>query len=245
MTDVLGEQQESIDPLQELSAFMPEWLAGSIGAVAEMSPAEYGWRLMIALLFGGGIALVYRFSHGRGNRDARSFYTTLILLCGLIAMVTVVIGGNVAKAFSLVGALSIVRFRTVVEDTRDTAFVIFSVIVGMAAGSGYLWLPTIGTVAVGGTAILLSSFQAMPTQSPTTMALSVRMGLSAQSQETLQTTLADCVESFRLYSAETAKQGAVIDFGYEVRLSSPDNISTLTLRLLQIESVQSVMVKEQ
>ena len=60
-----------------------------------------------------------------------------MLLSILIAMVTQVIGDNVARAFSLVGALSIVRFRTVVRDTVDTAFVIFAVAVGMAVGAGH------------------------------------------------------------------------------------------------------------
>ena len=60
---------------------------------------------------------------------------TLVLLTILIAMVTQVIGDNVARAFSLVGALSIVRFRTVVRDTQDTAYVIFAVAVGMAVGA--------------------------------------------------------------------------------------------------------------
>ena len=51
-----------------------------------------------------------------------------MLLSILIAMVTQVIGDNIARAFSLVGALSIVRFRTVVRDTQDTAYVIFAVV---------------------------------------------------------------------------------------------------------------------
>jgi hypothetical protein len=57
-----------------------------------------------------------------------SFPITLALLSVLIAMSTQVIGDNVARAFSLVGALSIVRFRTVVRDTKDTAYVIFAVV---------------------------------------------------------------------------------------------------------------------
>ena len=69
------------------------------------------------------------------NDEAESFTVTLVLLTILIAMVTQVIGDNVARAFSLVGALSIVRFRTVVRDTQDTAYVIFAVAVGMAVGS--------------------------------------------------------------------------------------------------------------
>ena len=54
----------------------------------------------------------------------------------LIAIVMVVIGDSVARAFSLVGALSIIRFRTVVQDARDIAFVFFSLAVGMAIGAG-------------------------------------------------------------------------------------------------------------
>ena len=69
------------------------------------------------------------------NEEAESFVVTLVLLTILIAMVTQVIGDNVARAFSLVGALSIVRFRTVVRDTQDTAYVIFAVAVGMAVGA--------------------------------------------------------------------------------------------------------------
>ncbi len=62
----------------------------------------------------------------RGEALPATFPTTLVLLAALIAMVTQVIGDNVARAFSLVGALSVVRFRTVVKDTQDTAFVIMA-----------------------------------------------------------------------------------------------------------------------
>ena len=73
-----------------------------------------------------------------------------MLLSILIAMVTQVVGDNVARAFSLVGALSIVRFRTVVRDTQDTAYVIFAVAIGMAIGAHHFWvaLAGVGVVAL-------------------------------------------------------------------------------------------------
>ena len=76
------------------------------------------------------------------GEEAESFVATLVLLTILIAMVTQVIGDNIARAFSLVGALSIVRFRTVVRDTQDTAYVIFAVAVGMAVGANHRWWPS-------------------------------------------------------------------------------------------------------
>src|SRR3954451_19442462 len=104
-------------------------------------------RLVLALVLGLAIAWVYRRARGL-NGEAESFGVTLVLLTILIAMVTQVIGDNVARAFSLVGALSIVRFRTVVRDTQDTAYVIFAVAVGMAVGAGHPGLAASGLAVI-------------------------------------------------------------------------------------------------
>ena len=111
-------------------------------------------RLVLALLLGLAIAWVYRRARPM-NDEAESFGVTLVLLTILIAMVTQVIGDNVARAFSLVGALSIVRFRTVVRDTQDTAYVIFAVAIGMAMGANHPSVALCGLVVVGVTALLL------------------------------------------------------------------------------------------
>ena len=62
-------------------------------------------------------------------------------------------GNNAARAFSLVGAVSVIRFRTPLEDTRDTAFVLFAVILGMASGVGYFEVGLLGLLAVGVTTV--------------------------------------------------------------------------------------------
>src|SRR5436190_9062206 len=103
-------------------------------------------RLLVAFAFGCVIAAIYRWTAPSRNRTP-SFVPTLVLLTILIAMVTQVIGNSAAKAFTLVGALSIVRFRTNVRDTRDTAFVIFAVIVGIAIGSWH-WRAAVPGAAV-------------------------------------------------------------------------------------------------
>src|SRR5437867_12271275 len=102
---------------------MSEFLTTSLTGGGHISPAELVARLLAAFGFGIAIALLYHFTRpleARGN----SFPMTILMLCVLIAMVTQVIGDSVARAFSLAGALSIVRFRTVVRDTQDTAWVI-------------------------------------------------------------------------------------------------------------------------
>src|SRR5262245_42272347 len=86
-------------------------------------------RLGIALVLGLVVAAIFRLTFGRRKTDAASMATTLILLSVLVAMMMMTIADNAARAFTLAGTLAIVRFRTVVEDSRDTAFVICSVAV--------------------------------------------------------------------------------------------------------------------
>ena len=83
-------------------------------------------------------------------------------------MVTQVIGDNVARAFSLVGALSIVRFRTVVRDTQDTAYVIFAVAVGMAVGAGHPGLAASGLGVIAFAAFVMRKGVVAAVRSATT-----------------------------------------------------------------------------
>src|SRR5687768_13082140 len=117
-------------------------------------PAEPGdWtsvlvNIGIAFLLGLLIVAIYRMTH-RQMTVSFSFVNTLILICMIMAMVIMVIGDNIARAFGLAGAMSIVRFRTVVKDTRDTACVFYAIGAGMASGTGNLRLALIGTPLIG------------------------------------------------------------------------------------------------
>ena len=66
----------------------------------------------------------------------------------IVAIVMMVIGNNLARAFALVGALSIIRFRTVIKDTKDTAYVFLALAGGMAAGTSSYFLAITGVVFV-------------------------------------------------------------------------------------------------
>src|SRR6059058_5955064 len=133
---------------------MPDFLKSPFGSGPDVAPLDVLMRLLAALALGGVVAWIYRRTR-KSSEVAASFPITLVLLSILIAMVTQVIGDNVARAFSLVGALSIVRFRTIVRDTQDTAYVIFAVAVGMAVGAKDLWVGVMGIGVVGFAAWLM------------------------------------------------------------------------------------------
>ena len=85
------------------------------------------------------VAYVYQYTH-KGLSYSQSFTMTLVFVAAIVAVVMMVIGSSLARAFAMVGALSIIRFRTVVKDTKDTAFVFAALAQGMAAGTSSYFL---------------------------------------------------------------------------------------------------------
>ncbi len=104
-------------------------------------------NLLLAFFLGIICSWFYRWTY-KGFSYSVSYIITLILLAPITSFVIMVIGNNVARAFSLVGALSIIRFRTPLKDTRDTAFVFLSLGIGFATGTKAYALAIIGTIAV-------------------------------------------------------------------------------------------------
>lgn len=221
---------------------MFDWLTESLSLSSAVSAEQVLVRLTVALAYGACVALIYRASHGRHEADARTLITTLVLLSILIAMVTMVIGDSVARAFSLVGALSIVRFRTVVDDTRDTAFVIFAVIVGMAAGAGLLLVPLLGIPVVGVAAVVLGRSEKQPQADTRKSTLTIRLALGRDPEE-LSSILKQHLDDYQLVAVETARQGSALEMKYVVRLRSAAAMPALVRELNQVAGVQSVEVR--
>lgn len=217
---------------------MPDFLKSAFALESDFSALTVLSRLLAALILGVAVAGIYRGTRGR-TEPPSTFPTTLVLLTVLIAMVTQVIGDNVARAFSLVGALSIVRFRTVVRDTQDTAYVIFAVAIGMAIGAHNLWAALIGLLVVGLTAFLMSSRNAAATPPPSYL-LSVRLGLANDPDALLGDTLNAALLERKLTSLETARQGASLDVVYEIKLRPSTAAAEFIKTLNRIEGVQSV-----
>ncbi len=220
---------------------MPEWLSSP-----GVEPVAVLARLAAALAMGCVVAWI----HARTSHEAEmgaSFPATLVLLSVLIAMVTQVIGDNVARAFSLVGALSIVRFRTVVRDTRDTAFVIFAVVVGMAGGAQNVWVGLLGLAVGGAAAFALSALISKAADAPLQWTPEQKVTIRAARAVDLEKTVGGIMNAhstrFRLASIGTVKFGTAVDAEFEITLA-PGLPAEELLRLIgRIEGVQDVKIE--
>ena len=217
---------------------MPEFFRSSLLTNSPANWMEVAFRLVAAVVLGLGVAGVYRVTRPKAYVTP-SFPITLVLLSVLIAMVTQVIGTNVALAFSLVGALSIVRFRTVVRDTEDTAFVIFAVAIGMAVGAQNLVVALAGLVIVGLTVILLKPRRgARPDESQ--YQVTVRVGVGHDVETLLAPALDTHLLRRQLVSIGTVKQGMSVEVAYAGAIGGGKKPESLVKALNRLEGVQSV-----
>ena len=104
-------------------------------------------NLLVATFIGVCIYVSYYFSH-TGTIYNKKFNVSLVMLTILTSMVMTVIGNNIALSLGMVGALSIVRFRTAIKDSRDTAYIFWTIIVGICCGVGDYFVAGIGTIIV-------------------------------------------------------------------------------------------------
>lgn len=91
--------------------------------------------IMTSFISGIIISMTYIKTHERG-RHSQNFSLTIVLLPAIIATIIMLIGSDIAKAFSLAGAFSIIRFRSAPGDPKDIAYVLFAMAAGLSAGVG-------------------------------------------------------------------------------------------------------------
>jgi hypothetical protein len=98
-----------------------------------------------AVIISAVIFVSYRFSHSSAVYSAK-FNVSLVMITIVTTLIMCVIGNNVALSLGMVGALSIVRFRTAIKDSRDTVYIFWAIIVGICCGVGDFVVASIGSV---------------------------------------------------------------------------------------------------
>ena len=111
--------------------------------------------LFFSILFGLIVAKVYMFAHSSPSYS-KSFTIGLVLITPLVASIMLVIGASIIRAFTLLGALALIRFRNAVKEPWDTAIIFWAVVVGMTVGSKLYLFASLILFVIGALLIILS-----------------------------------------------------------------------------------------
>lgn len=126
---------------------MEKYLQGIIESMGALSVEDIILRIGVSAIFALAIFISYRLTHS-GSVYSAKFNITLVTLTILTTMVMTVIGNNLALSLGMVGALSIIRFRTSIKDSRDTAYIFWTIIIGICCGVGDFTVAGIGSAVV-------------------------------------------------------------------------------------------------
>lgn len=123
---------------------MKDKLYTLFGTTGDLSLQSITLNILMAALIGLVICISYGITH-RGTIYSKKFNVSLLILTILTGTVMTVIGNNIALSLGMVGALSIVRFRTAIKDSRDTVYIFWTIIVGICCGVGDYVVASIGS----------------------------------------------------------------------------------------------------
>lgn len=123
-----------------------------------MSPLRVLITLLLALAVGGFICFIYKRTFG-GVMYSRNFNLSLIVLTMVTSLMLMLINNSLALSMGMVGALSIIRFRTAIKDPMDTVFMFWSVGEGIALGTKFYDIAVISAIAIGVVLAAMGAFK--------------------------------------------------------------------------------------
>ena len=177
-------------------------------------------------------------THG-GYSYSKSFLQTIVLVGVTVALIMIIIGSDIARAFALVGAMSIVRFRTPVKDARDLVFVFAAIAIGMACGTQFHVFAAIFTAFVAGLVLLFHywGFGDLPNKGYV-----VKMRIKGADKDRVAELCGQLCKRFSIVSVTRSHSGDLEDVIYEVELKRGIAYNDLLERLTKAIHPESVNV---
>ncbi len=200
-----------------------DWFANQL---SNFTPINVAIALIAALIMSVIIALVYKKTY-RGVLYSPSFALTLILLTLVTTPVVMAIGSNVALSMGMVGALSIVRFRTAVKDPLDTAYMFWAITMGILIGANAYVIAVVAVLAIS---VIMLAISYLRLRKQNNYLLVLHYDESALRD--IESTLKRNTRSYRMRSKTVTRSGA--EMTVEVRLDGRVNIVT---DMLDIQNV--------
>jgi hypothetical protein len=195
-------------------------------------------NILIAFLLGILIATLYRFTF-QGISYSTDFVNTLIIITMVTTVVIMVIGNNLARAFGLVGAMSIIRFRTALKDSRDIAFVFFGLAAGMTAGSGIHIIGIVGIPLIC-LIILLLYWTKYGARDQKEFLLRFLIAAGELEEPVYKTIFEKYLSDHSILNVQSARLGHFLEMSFKIQFNKKDQSQPFIRDLSALEGVERV-----
>jgi len=179
-----------------------------------LSIADSIMAITLSFILALMITQIYKITY-RGIRYSQSFVHTIIIMSVVVSVVMAVIGNNIAVAFGLVGAFSIIRFRSAMNDPKDIAFIFFGMVSGIACGLGFYLLAVVFTITVSIFIYILFLFN-YGKQNSTEKTLKITVPENLHYEGLFEDIFNSKLDFFQLLSVQTTNLGTMIQLEYTI-----------------------------
>ena len=176
--------------------------------------------MVLSFVLSAFIGWIYKITH-QGASYTQSFVLTLVMNGMIVALVMLIVGSDIARAFSLVGALSIIRFRNAIKETRDVGFIFFTMVIGMAIGTRFYLLGIVGAVVIS-LIILLMTRMNWFAQEVSNQFLSIQVPSDLAFDKIFDQLFLKYTKASELISVTSVQSGVLSELTYSVSMKKRD-----------------------
>jgi len=205
---------------------------------AEFSVLDIVIVMALSFILSAFIGWIYKITH-RGTSYTQSFVFTLVLNGMVVALVMMIVGSNIARAFSLVGALSIIRFRNAVKETRDVGFIFFTMAIGMAIGTRFYLLAIAGAVVISLMILVMMRFNWFERQMASQI-LRVQVPSDLPFDSLFDKPFVKYTSVSELISVDTVHSGLLTELTYSVGMKKSNQIQAFLTELRNLNGNNKV-----
>lgn len=184
----------------------------------ELTIASLAMCLSASLILGFVVSLI----HMKTTKSNKNFVTTLAILPSLVSMVILLVNGNLGTSVAIVGAFTLVRFRSIPGNSREILSVFFAMAIGLACGVGYLAFAALFTVLIS-LIILITSLSNFGESTNKTKVLKVLIPEDLDYTSVFNDLFNENLDYYDLVSAKTVNMGSIFELTYHVNLKKEIN----------------------
>ncbi|MGW5386371.1 DUF4956 domain-containing protein [Nocardia sp. NPDC003963] len=196
--------------------------------------------LSLSFVLAAIVGWVYRYTH-KNVSYSQSYVQTLVMVGMIVSLIMLVVGSNIARAFALVGALSVIRFRNAIKETRDVGFIFLVMAIGMTTGTRFYLLAVAATVAICLVMLIMYKFNWFKLDVQRQV-VKVQVPPEQEYTALVEDVLIRYCAEFELVSTETVRSGALNELYYTAQLKKGRKSAELIAALSGVNTGQRVTV---
>ncbi len=207
---------------------------------SQFSILDVVFCLVLTFALSAFIGWIYKATH-RGTSYTQSFVQTLVLNGMVVALVMLIVGSSIARAFSLVGALSIIRFRNAVKETRDVGFIFFTMAIGMAVGTKFYLLAVIAALAISLMILVMTRFNWYAREMVSHI-LRVQVPNNVAFDTLFDEAFLHYTSASELISVDSVHGGMLTELTYSVSIKKPVHIQDFVSEIRRLNNNNKVIL---